>query len=76
MCPLGPFLLVQSHIIAIQIYVPNNVLNVRIRDDIASESFVVLWDEVMDIFTITYNVTWYNESNIIGMNAVNSPPTL
>ena len=49
-------------------------MNVRIRDDITSESFVVLWDEVMDIFTITYNVTWYNESGIIGMDTVNSSP--
>ena len=49
-------------------------MNVRIRDDITSESFVVLWDEVMDIFTITYNVTWYNESGIIEMDTVNSPP--
>ena len=47
---------------------------VRIREDITSESFVVLWDEVMDIFNITYNVTWYNDSGIIGMDAVNSPP--
>ena len=54
--------------------VPSSVMNVRIRDDITSESFVVLWDEVMDIFTITYNVTWYNESGIIGMDTVNSPP--
>ena len=54
--------------------VPSGVMNVRIRDDITSESFVVLWDEVMDIFTITYNVTWYNESGIIGMDTVNSPP--
>ena len=53
---------------------PNAVMNVRIRDDITSESFVVLWDEVMDIFTITYNVTWYNDSGIIGMDTVNSPP--
>ena len=49
-------------------------MNVRIRDDITNGSFVVLWDEVMDIFTITYNVTWYNESGIIGMDTVNSPP--
>ena len=54
--------------------VPNGVTNVRIRDDITNESFVVLWDEVMDIFTITYNVTWYDESSIIGMDTVNSPP--
>ena len=49
-------------------------MNVRIRDDNTSESFVVLWNEVMDIFTITYNVTWYDESGIIGMDTVNSPP--
>ena len=49
-------------------------MNVRIRDVITSESFVVLWDEMMDIFTITYNVTWYDESGIIGMDTVNSPP--
>ena len=54
--------------------VPSDVMNVRIRDDITNESFVVLWDEVMDIFTITYNVTWYDESGIIGMDTVNSPP--
>ena len=53
---------------------PDVVRNVRIRDDITSESFVVLWDEMMDIFTITYNVTWYNDSGIIGMDTVNSPP--
>ena len=50
-------------------------MNVRIMDeDTTSESFVVLWDEVMDIFTITYTVTWYNESGIVGMVTVNSPP--
>ena len=54
--------------------VPSGVMNVRIKDDITSESFVVLWDEVMDFFTITYNVTWYNDSGIIGMDTVNSPP--
>ena len=54
--------------------VPSSVMNIRIRDDIINESFVVLWDEVMDIFTITYNVTWYDDSGIIGMDTVNSPP--
>ena len=54
--------------------VPSSVMNVRISDDITSESFVVLWNEVMDTFTITYNVTWYNDSGIIGMDTVNSPP--
>ena len=49
-------------------------MNVRIRDNIISESFVVLWDEVMDIFSVTYNVTWYNESGIVGLVTVNRPP--
>ena len=49
-------------------------MNVRIRDDITNGSFVVLWDEVMDIFTITYTVTWYDDGGMIGMNTVNSPP--
>ena len=52
----------------------NVVRSVRIRDNITIESLVVLWDEVMDIFTITYNVTWYDDSGIIGMDTVNSPP--
>ena len=52
----------------------NVVRSVRIRDDITIESLVVLWDEVKDIFTITYNVTWYDDSGIIGMDTVNSPP--
>ena len=62
------------HVVYYNADIPSGVMNVRIRDDITSESFVVLWDEVMDIFTITYNVTWYNESGIIGMDTVNSPP--
>ena len=49
-------------------------MNVRIRDDITNESFVVLWNEVMDIFTITFTVTWYDDSGVIGMDTVNSPP--
>ena len=50
-------------------------MNVRILDQhTTSESFVVTWDEVMDIFTITYTVTWYTESGIVGMATVNSPP--
>ena len=53
---------------------PNAVMNITIRDDITSGSFVVLWDEVMDIFTITYNVTLCNESGIIRRDTVNSPP--
>ena len=53
---------------------PKIVMNVSIGEDITSESFVVLWDKVMDIFTITYNVTWYNDSGIIGMITTNNPP--
>ena len=42
--------------------------NVRIpEDDITSESFVVQWDAL----DVTYTVTWYNESGIIGMDTVN-----
>ena len=54
--------------------VPSVVMNVRISGDITNESFVVLWDEVMDIFTVNYTVTWYDESGIVGMVTVNSPP--
>ena len=55
--------------------IPSAVMKVRImEEDITGGSFVVRWDEVMDIFTITYNVTWYGDSGIIGMNTVNSPP--
>ena len=55
--------------------VPDAVMNVTISDeDTTSESFVVLWNEVMDIFNITCNITWYNESGIVGMDTVNSPP--
>ena len=50
-------------------------MNIRILDeDITSESFVVLWDEVTDYFIVNYNVTWYDESDIVGMVTVNSPP--
>ena len=47
-------------------------MNVRIlENDITNESVVVQWDAVDDIFPVTYNVTWYNESGIIGMDTVN-----
>ena len=46
---------------------PNAVMNVRIMDeDTTSESFVVLWDEVMDMFSVSYNVTWYGEDGTDG----------
>ena len=47
-------------------------MNVRIlENDITNESIVVQWDAVDDIFPVTYNVTWYNESGTIGMDTVN-----
>ena len=50
---------------------PTAVNGIRIpTEDITSESFVVQWDVVMDFFTITYNVTWYNEGDIVGMATV------
>ena len=48
-----------------------SVVNIRNPDDITDESIVVQWDAVDDIFPVTYNVTWYNESGIIGMDTVN-----
>ena len=52
--------------------VPKAVMNVRIPvEHITNESIVVQWDAVDDIFPVTYNVTWYNESGIIGMDTVN-----
>ena len=76
-CVLNIYVCIHTYIHHVYICnadVPSGVMNVIIRDGITNESFVVLWDEVMDIFTITYNVTWYNDSGIIGMNTVNSPP--
>ena len=40
----------------------------------ASGSLLVQWNEVTDYFTVNYTVTWYNESGIVGMVTVNSPP--
>ena len=48
-----------------------SAVNIRNPDDITNESIVVQWDAVDDIFPVTYNVTWYNESGIIGMDTVN-----
>ena len=48
-----------------------SAVNIRNPDDITTESIVVQWDAVDDIFPVTYNVTWYNESGIIGMDTVN-----
>ena len=30
-------------------------------DDITSESFIVQWDAVMDLFDVSYTVRWYGE---------------
>ena len=76
-CVLNIYVYIHTYIHHVYICnadIPSGVMNVRIRDDITNELFVILWDEVMDIFTITYNVTWYNESGIIGMDTVNNPP--
>ena len=40
----------------------------------ASGSLLVQWNEVTDYFTVNYTVTWYDESSIVGMVTVNSPP--
>ena len=48
-----------------------SAVNIRNPVDITNESIVVQWDAVDDIFPVTYNVTWYNESGIIGMDTVN-----
>ena len=37
---------------------------------ITSESFVVTWDEVMDLFSINYTVRWYRGDSLIGMASV------
>ena len=37
---------------------------------ITSESYVVTWDEVMDLFSINYTVRWYREDSLIGMASV------
>ena len=41
---------------------PDVPINVRIPpEDIKSDSFVVQWDAVTDVFPITYTVQWYGE---------------
>ena len=48
-----------------------SAVDIRNPDDISRKSIVVQWDAVDDIFPVTYNVTWYNESGIIGVDTVN-----
>ena len=46
-------------------------MNIRFPpDDITSESFVVQWDAVMDLFAVNYTVRWYGGDNEIGMASV------
>ena len=46
-------------------------MNIRIpEDDITSESFVVQWDAVNDIFPVTYTVRWYGEDGSNGTASV------
>ena len=46
-------------------------VNIRFpADDISSESFVIQWDAVMDLFTVNYTVRWYRGDNVIGMASV------
>ena len=49
---------------------PNAPMNVRIIGNNTSESFVVQWDEVMDIFSINYIVRWSGEDGSSGMDTV------
>ena len=49
---------------------PNVPVNVRIIGSNTSESFVVQWDEVMDIFSINYIVRWNGEDGSSGMDTV------
>ena len=46
-------------------------MNVTIRDeDTTSESFVVQWDKVVDMFSVNYTVTWSGEDNTKGTATV------
>ena len=49
---------------------PNAPMNVRIIGNNTSESFVVQWGEVMDIFSINYIVRWSGEDGSSGMDTV------
>ena len=49
---------------------PNTAVNVRIIGNNTSESFVVQWDEVIDIFSINYIVRWSGEDGSSGMDTV------
>ena len=40
-------------------------------DGITSESFIVQWDAVMDLFDVNYTVRWYGEDGSNGTATVN-----
>ena len=42
-------------------------MNLRVpMDNITDQTFVVHWDKAIDLFSITFNVSWYRESRMIG----------
>ena len=49
---------------------PNAVSVNNLDIDITSESFIVRWDAVEDIFPVTYTVRWYEGDSLIGMDSV------
>ena len=47
-------------------------MNIRFSsNDVTSESFVIQWDAVIDIFPVKYTVRWYDGDHLIGMSSVN-----
>jgi len=49
---------------------PDAPMNVRVGE-ITSGSFVVQWDAVTDLFTVSYTIRWYGEDGINGTATVN-----
>ena len=52
-----------SGVVAVNIEIP--------ADDITSESIVIRWSSVNDIFPVTYAVRWYGEDGSNGSDTVN-----
>ena len=48
-------------------------MNVRILN-ITNDTFVVLWNTVINVFPVNYTIKWYRVDGYIGMVTVNSPP--
>ena len=46
-----------------------------LADDITSESFVVQWDVVNEIFPVTYAIKWYGEDGNNGTTNVTTGPS-